>query len=82
MRILGVGLLLIACSYLVLCCTVRKPVHIFGKEFVFPPPHIAFAQALVAGVDIIAAAACMRTGCGHENPRVSMVVDITRLSCS
>ena len=58
-RILGVALLLIACSYLVLCCTVRKPVHLFGKEFVFPPPHIAFAQALVAGVDIIAAAGCM-----------------------
>lgn len=58
-RILGVVLLLIACSYLVLCCTVRKPVHLFGKEFVFPPPHIAFAQALVAGVDIIAAAGCM-----------------------
>ena len=58
-RILGVVLLLIACSYLILCCTVRKPVHLFGKEFVFPPPHIAFAQALVAGVDIIAAAGCM-----------------------
>ena len=58
-RILGVVLLLIACSYLVLCCTVRKPMHFFGKEFVFPPPHIAFAQALVAGVDIIAAAGCM-----------------------
>ena len=58
-RILGVVLLLIACSYLILCCTVRKPVHIFGREFVFPAPHIAFAQALVAGVDIIAAAGCM-----------------------
>ncbi len=58
-RILGVGLTLIACSYLVLCCVVRKPVHIFGKEFVFPAPRIAFAQALVAWVDIIAAAACM-----------------------
>lgn len=58
-RILGVILFAIACSYLVLCFTVRKPVHIFGKEFVFPPPHIAMAQALVAGVDIVAAAACM-----------------------
>ena len=58
-RVLGVVLLLIACSYLILCCTVRKPVHLFGKEFVFPPPHIAFAQAIVAGVDIIAAAGCM-----------------------
>lgn len=58
-RILGVGLTLIACSYLALCCVVRKPVHIFGKEFVFPAPRIAFAQALVAWVDIIAAAGCM-----------------------
>ena len=30
-RILGVGLTLIACSYLALCCVVRKPVPIFGK---------------------------------------------------
>ena len=40
-RILGVILFMVACSYLVLCFTVRKPVHIFGKEFVFPAPHIA-----------------------------------------
>lgn len=58
-RFLGVGLLLIACSYLVLCFAIRKPVHVFGKEFVFPPPRIAVAQAIVAGVDLIVAAACM-----------------------
>ena len=58
-RILGVILFMVACSYLVLCFTVRKPVHIFGKEFVFPAPHIAVAQFIVAGVDIVAAAACM-----------------------
>lgn len=58
-RILGGVLLCIAMSYLVLCFFVRKPVHIFGREFVFPPPHIAVLQALVAGVDLIAAAACM-----------------------
>ena len=58
-RILGVILFAIACSYLALCFFIRKPVHIFGKEFVFPPPRIAIAQALVAGVDIVAAAACM-----------------------
>ena len=58
-RILGVVLFALACIYLVLCCVVRKPVHVFGKEFVFPSPKIAFAQALVASVDIIAAAACM-----------------------
>ena len=44
---------------LVLCFTIRKPVHIFGKEFVFPIPRIAVAQMVVAGVDLIAAAACM-----------------------
>ncbi len=58
-RILGVILFMIACSYLALCFTVRKPVHIFGKEFIFPAPHIAVAQFVVAGVDIVAAAACM-----------------------
>ena len=58
-RILGVILFAFACSYLALCFFIRKPVHIFGKEFVFPPPRIAIAQALVAGVDIVAAAACM-----------------------
>lgn len=58
-RILGLLLSLIACSYLVLCFSVRKPVHLFGKEFVFPAPRIAVAQCIVAGVDIVAAAACM-----------------------
>ena len=58
-RILGAVLLAIALSYLVLCFFIRKPVHIFGKEFVFPPPKIAILQAVVAGVDLIAAAACM-----------------------
>ncbi|MBE6441611.1 MAG: lysylphosphatidylglycerol synthetase family protein [Desulfovibrio desulfuricans] len=58
-RILGAVLLAVACSYLVLCCAVRRPVHLFGKEFVFPAPRIAFAQALVAGLDLIAAAGCM-----------------------
>ena len=58
-RILGLVLSLVAFSYLVLCFTVRKPVHIFGKEFVFPSPRIAIAQCIVAGVDIVAAAACM-----------------------
>lgn len=58
-RILGGILLSIALSYLILCFFIRKPVHIFGKEFVFPHPKIALLQALVAGVDLIAAAACM-----------------------
>lgn len=58
-RILGVLLLGIALTYWVLCFFIRKPVHIFGKEFVFPPPKIAMLQGLVAGVDLIVAAACM-----------------------
>lgn len=58
-RILGVLLLSIALTYLVLCFRVRKPVHIFGKEFVFPSPRLAVAQMVVAGVDLVAAAACM-----------------------
>lgn len=59
MRVLGVLLFLVACSYMTLCFVVRKPIHVFGKEFVFPSPRIAVAQALVAGVDIVTAAACM-----------------------
>lgn len=58
-RILGYILTAIASSYLVLCFSVRKPIRVFGKEFDFPSPKIAIAQCLVAGVDIIAAAACM-----------------------
>lgn len=58
-RILGVILMLIAFAYLALCLVIRKPIHVFGKEFVFPAPKIAIAQFIVAGVDLIAAAACM-----------------------
>lgn len=58
-RILGVILVLIAFAYLALCFVIRKPIHVFGKEFVFPAPKIAVAQFIVAGIDLIAAAACM-----------------------
>lgn len=58
-RILGYILTAISASYLALCFLMRKPVHIFGKEIVFPSPKIAIAQCVVAGVDLIAAAACM-----------------------
>lgn len=58
-RILGVILSCIAFSYLALCFSIRKPVHLFGKDFEFPIPGIAIAQCLVAGIDLIAAAACM-----------------------
>lgn len=58
-RVLGVILSAIAFSYLAICLSIRKPLRIFGKEFVFPSPQIAFAQCIVAGIDLIAAAACM-----------------------
>lgn len=58
-RFMGYILTAIASAYLILCFSVRKPVHVFGKEFDFPAPRIAIAQCIVAGVDIIAAAACM-----------------------
>ena len=59
MRPLGFILFGIAMSYLVVCKFVHKPVHVFGKEFAFPPFKIAVAQALVAGADLIAAGACL-----------------------
>lgn len=59
MRPLGAILFLIAMSYLVVCKFVHKPIHIFGKEFSFPPFNIAVAQALVAGADLVAAGACL-----------------------
>lgn len=59
MRVLGLILCLFAFTYLGLCFGIRKPVHFFSKEFIFPRPAIAIAQCVVAGVDIIAAAACM-----------------------
>ncbi|MBQ7606711.1 MAG: lysylphosphatidylglycerol synthetase family protein [Desulfovibrionaceae bacterium] len=59
LRLLGVVLFLVALLYMVLCFTVRHPVHVFGKEFVFPGPRLAVAQLVVAGVDILAAAFCM-----------------------
>ena len=48
-RPLGAILFLIAISYLIVCKFIHKPIHIFGKEFAFPPFKIAVAQAVVAG---------------------------------
>lgn len=58
-RILGYILTAIAVAYLALCFIFRKPMHVFGKQFEFPTPRIAIAQCIVAGIDLIAAAACM-----------------------
>ena len=65
-RVLGVLLLSVAVVYLVLCFRVRKPIHVFGKEFVFPAPRLAVAQMVVAGVDLIAAASCMYVLLPHD----------------
>ena len=54
-RPLGAILFLIAISYLIVCKFIHKPIHIFGKEFAFPPFKIAVAQAVVAGADLVAA---------------------------
>ncbi|MFQ8738030.1 MAG: lysylphosphatidylglycerol synthase transmembrane domain-containing protein [Bilophila wadsworthia] len=56
---LGAILFLIAISYLIVCKFIHKPIHIFGKEFAFPPFKIAVAQAVVAGADLVAAGACL-----------------------
>ncbi len=58
-RILGVMLLSVALAYFVACHFIRKPIQVFGREFVFPPLKIAILQAIVAGIDLIAAAGCM-----------------------
>ena len=58
-RPLGAILFLIAISYLIVCKFNHKPIHIFGKEFAFPPFKIAVAQAVVAGADLVAAGACL-----------------------
>ncbi len=58
-RILGVILLGMALAYFVACYFIRKPIYVFGREFVFPPLKIAILQAIVAGIDLIVAAGCM-----------------------
>ncbi len=59
MRPLGGILFAVAMSYLLICKYVHKPIHIFGKEFTFPPFKIALAQAIVAGIDLVVAGACL-----------------------
>lgn len=58
-RPLGLVIFLIAVSYLIICKLIHKPIHIFGKEFSFPPFKIAVAQAVVASADLVAAGACL-----------------------
>lgn len=58
-RPLGIILFSLAAAYLITCKFIHKSVHIFGKEFSFPPFKIALAQAVVASADLVAAAACL-----------------------
>lgn len=58
-RILGIILASITAAYLALCISIRKPIRMFGKEFVFPGPAIAITQCIVASIDLVAAAGCM-----------------------
>lgn len=58
-RPLGGFLLLLTCTYLGLTFFVRKPLHIFGKDFALPCPKIAFQQTIVACADLVAAAGCL-----------------------
>lgn len=46
--------------YHVICWKLKgKTLLIFKKEFALPPLHIAIAQTIVSGLDLIAAAACL-----------------------
>ncbi|MBQ9537174.1 MAG: UPF0104 family protein [Desulfovibrionaceae bacterium] len=59
LRALGALLFVVAMAYIVSCFCIRKTLHVFGREFVFPSPQIAIAQLIVSGIDIVAAAWCM-----------------------
>lgn len=58
-RPLGAVLVAATLGYLVLSFVMRKPIRLFGKEFAIPTPGIAIMQTLVAGADLIVAAACL-----------------------
>lgn len=71
-RPLGILLVFIALSYWITCAVCHKPIHIFGKEFSFPSIHIALAQALVSGADLIVAGACLYNLLPHD-PNLSFI---------
>ena len=59
-RPLGFGLLALCVLYLLLCWKANgRAMTIGGKEFALPPFHIAIAQTIVAGIDLVIAAACL-----------------------
>ena len=59
-RSLGFGLLGLCVVYHILCWKANgKAMIIRGKEFALPPFHIAIMQTIVAGIDLVVAAACL-----------------------
>ena len=59
-RPLGFILLTLCGLYHVLCWKVDgRSLVIFGKEFALPPFRIAISQTIVAGIDLVVAAACL-----------------------
>lgn len=59
-RPLGGALLALCIAYLIVCWRVKgHPIRLFGREFALPTLHIALAQTLVAGLDLVVAASCL-----------------------
>lgn len=59
MRLLGVALLALTIGYHVLTLVARRPLRVMGKEFTLPPFRLAIMQTMVAGLDLMMAAACL-----------------------
>ncbi len=59
-RPLGIGLFGLCVIYHVICWRAKgRSIFIRGKEFALPPLKIAIMQTIVAGIDLIVAAACL-----------------------
>lgn len=59
-RPLGFVLFGLCILYHLICWKLDgRSIHIFKKEFALPPLHIAVAQTIVSGLDLIVAAACL-----------------------
>lgn len=57
---LGVLLFGLCIFYHIICWRLKgRSFHVFKKEFALPPLHIAIAQTIVSGLDLIVAAACL-----------------------
>lgn len=57
---LGFFLFALCIFYHIICWKLKgRSFHVFRKEFALPPLHIAIAQTIVSGLDLIVAAACL-----------------------